>query len=369
MYAVSKKEILALARPGKAPRQAPRFPTIILGALEDYVVSQETPMFWRVLSWWLLIQCWGTLRFDYHRGLLPSDFKVSESGLLAKLTRSKVSVPDKYLNFRIVVIHSSVFAQHKQWLSTSWELLLKGAPYERHYLLPAPSNNYRGFKKKELKYPTAFAIQTQIISLASYRGLRVFQLSTRHYYTPHSGRNLMPSATAVLGFSKSDRDILGGWSAEGSERYSRAAKHKIATMQESVATTFKNPEPDPLGEADDIDALGEFLKTWDVPEKEVLRSKKILTSRTFSDVERRDPSGAPSGDVELVPGEILVDDEIDVEQQSWNRGRTELLGYGSQADQSCNWLGTGAWILYFEFQKEGDQGITPFGPMLHVTGS
>ena len=115
---------------------------------------------------------------------------------------------------------------HKNWLSTGWELLLKGAPHERDYLLPAPSNNYRGFKTKELRYATAFAVQTQIISLASYRGLKIFQGSTGQYYTHHSGRNFMPSGTAVLGFSKADRDILGGWSAEGSERYRRTANTK-----------------------------------------------------------------------------------------------------------------------------------------------
>ena len=73
----------------------------------------------RVLSWWLLVQSWSTLRFDDHRGLLPRDFKVSETGLLAKLTRSKVSGPDKHLNFRVVVIRASAYVQHKNWLS-SW---------------------------------------------------------------------------------------------------------------------------------------------------------------------------------------------------------------------------------------------------------
>ena len=38
---------------------------------------------------------------------------------------------------------------------------------------------------------------------------------------------------------------------EGSERYSKAAKHKIAAMQTAVAMTFKNPEPEPLGEANE----------------------------------------------------------------------------------------------------------------------
>ena len=43
--AVSLKELMAQASPGKAPRQAPRFPTILLAALEDMVLSLETPLF------------------------------------------------------------------------------------------------------------------------------------------------------------------------------------------------------------------------------------------------------------------------------------------------------------------------------------
>ena len=54
MYAVSLKELMAQASPGKAPRQAPRFPTILLTALEESFLSFDTPLFLRVLSWWLL---------------------------------------------------------------------------------------------------------------------------------------------------------------------------------------------------------------------------------------------------------------------------------------------------------------------------
>ena len=60
MYAVSLKELMAQASPGKAPRQAPRFPTILLAALEGTVLSFDTPLFMRVLSWWLLAQSSGT---------------------------------------------------------------------------------------------------------------------------------------------------------------------------------------------------------------------------------------------------------------------------------------------------------------------
>ena len=77
-------------------------------------------------------------------------------------------------------------------------------------------------------------------------------MSTGHHCTP----NFMPSATSVLNFTRSDRDMLGRWATEGSERYSRAAKHKIECMQQAVSVTFKSVEHDPLPEADDLDALG-----------------------------------------------------------------------------------------------------------------
>ena len=336
MYAVSLRELMSQASPGRPPRQAPRFPTILLAAFEDTVLSADKPVFVRVLSWWLLVQSWGTLRFDDHRGLLPRDFIVSSMGLQARLTRSKVSGSDKHLNFRTVIIHSSANIQRRDWLAVGWSLLLKGAPHERDYLLPAPTNNFHCFKTKELKYSTAFAVQTHIISTACYRGLRVFESSTGHYYTPHSGRNFMPSAASVLGFSKAERDILGGWSAEGSQRYTRTAKYKIAQMQTAVASTFRNSEPDQLAEADDIDSLADFLRSWDVPEESIRKSLKILCLRSYAELERSDSPEPIPVDCDLVPGELApdnLDEEAEVrkklskeKQQAGNRGRSEILG-------------------------------------------
>ena len=139
-----------------------------------------------------------------------------------------------------------------------------------------------------------------------------------------------------MGFSKADRDILGGWSAGGSERYTRTAKFRIAQMQSAIAATFRNPDADQLGEADDIDDVGDFLMSWEVPEKSILRTKKMLCSRTYSDLERIISLEPSTVDVELAAGEIVLDD-IDEEaamknnlakqkQQSGNRERSELLG-------------------------------------------
>ena len=56
LYDVTKKELLASALPGREPRQAPRFPVVLLAALEENVMAEEIPVFWRVMSWWMLLQ-------------------------------------------------------------------------------------------------------------------------------------------------------------------------------------------------------------------------------------------------------------------------------------------------------------------------
>ena len=52
-------------------------------------------------------------------------------------------------------------------------------------------------------------------------------------------------------------------------------------MQKAVSQTFASSDLNPLAEADDIDGLGNFLKSWDVPDQEVLRVKMLLVTYTF----------------------------------------------------------------------------------------
>ena len=123
---------------------------------------------------------------------------------------------------------------------------------------------------------------------------------------------------------------------EAGERYTRTAKFKIAQMQSAFVATFRDPDSDQLAQAGDIDDLADFLRTWEVPEKSILRTKKILCSRTFSELERIISVEPSTVDSELAAGEIVLDD-IDEKvamkkilakqkQQSGNRERSELLG-------------------------------------------
>ena len=49
---------------------------------------------------------------------------------------------------------------------------------------------------------------------------RLFTVSVARFWSPHAGRNFLPSAAAALGCSKADRGLLGGWATKGSDVYS-----------------------------------------------------------------------------------------------------------------------------------------------------
>ena len=215
---------------------------------------------------------------------------------------------------------------------TWWELLEKGAPYSRDYLLPAPSN-----KNKELSYQVAFAVQTRILAFATYGGQRIFRRAP--LYAPQWAKLHANS------YSSFELQSIRPRSAEGSERYSRAAKFKITSMKQAVSATFKSAEHDLLAEGDDIDLLGQFLKFWNVQDD----------SRTFTDVHREVPSETTGTDVILLAGDLLPDDTLDEaaavkktlsreKQKSWNRGRSEVLGDDHKKGKDRDTSRAGAWI-------------------------
>ena len=148
-----------------------------------------------------------------------------------------------------VVVSQNCFVKRSEWLSCGWALLKQHADYPRDYLLPMPSGNYKGCVRRELRYDTAHALQTKVFQSLKVRGEPLLSPRTAQYWTPHSGR------TAV-GVSKPDRDMLGGWAAQQSDRYIRVSRSRIAHVQKQVVTALTNhEEPDPLCEEETLQDL------------------------------------------------------------------------------------------------------------------
>ena len=260
LYGVIYRELLASAQPGRPTKQAPRILSPMLSLLEQLVMDVTSPMYLRVYSWWMLLQNWATLRFSDHRGLNPSEVVFREGSFHARLTRSKTIGQDKTITSKPLVVDASCFLSHREWLTKGWSLLQGMANFPRDYLMPAPASHCQSCRKLELRYDAAFAIQNKVLRTLARDGVPVFHSSSTRFWTPHSGRTFLPSATAALGFPKSERDFLGGWCAQASDRYARIAIRRITNMQRAVIKALQNQSDDPLAEEESIRDFDVFME-------------------------------------------------------------------------------------------------------------
>ena len=74
---------------------------MVLAALEDAVSDPSAVLYYRIYSWWILVQCWGTLRFSDHRGFRPADVLLDSEGFVARLTRSKTIGSDRAVTMMV----------------------------------------------------------------------------------------------------------------------------------------------------------------------------------------------------------------------------------------------------------------------------
>lgn len=200
IYQIVTKELLYSAVAGQTLMQARRVFVSMIPALETLVIDAQTPMYLRLYSWWMFLQCWCTLRFSDHRGINPTSV-VSGSSLSAKLTWSKTIGADKSVASRPLIIDPCCYVVHQTWLQTGWDLLSREAPFDRDFKLPGPAAALSSCSKAELRYHAAHTVQGKVMGiLPAFDGI-MFTRRVPHYWTPHSGRD----------FPKTDRDYLGGF--------------------------------------------------------------------------------------------------------------------------------------------------------------
>ena len=109
----------------------------------------------------------------------------------------------------------------------------KLAAFDREFLIPSIA--CQACQLMELHYDAGFAMQSRILTvLRLYEG-DFFKFEITHFWTPCSGRAYLPSATAVFGVDLQERDFLGGWTAQGSDRYARVATRRTVRMQRLVS--------------------------------------------------------------------------------------------------------------------------------------
>ena len=110
--------------------------------------------------------------------------------------------------------------------------------------LSAPQPNDKQPRMPPEGYPVRDwdATQTKLFWGLRVAGEQLFSHKAATFWTPHSGRNFLPSAAMALDIYKSDRDVLGGWAAQQSDTYSRVSKSRVAHVQ-NIAWNGKECQP------------------------------------------------------------------------------------------------------------------------------
>ena len=134
---------------------------------------------------------------------------------------------------------SCCYVVERQWVQAGWKLLSRLADFPRDYLLPTPATNLGGVLRAELRYDTGFAILNRTLSAVFLKDGSEVPSALAVFWTPHSGRPFMPSASAALNFSREERNFLGGWQAQASDRYARVARVRVQNIQKAVVRTFQ----------------------------------------------------------------------------------------------------------------------------------
>ena len=135
----------------------------------------------------------GVLRFNDHRGLSPSDIRVSASEFRSRFTRSKKKSLSKP-----VVVDSTCYVGEATQMIEGCKLLNRLTPHTRDYLITKPSTNLQGCTCSEMRFGTAYAPLNCLLAVLKARGEVLSEFPMTVFWTPHSGRASMPSCTRVF---------------------------------------------------------------------------------------------------------------------------------------------------------------------------
>ena len=218
-------------------RQAPRYPLVIVLALEREVMDAGVAAGYRCHAWWHLLSLWASLRFDDHRGLSPGGVQLTVRGLEAVLSRTKTTGPGKRVTSLPLIVGYGAYLQESAWLVTGWQLWQTMAPFVRDYFLVKPAPNLDAALPVELSYEQASRLSRALLSGLPREDdiMPVLGEPIVGLFTQHSARCWLASLAALLQVAEADLAYLGRWSPTSAKGYVRTATEVVMKVQSAVA--------------------------------------------------------------------------------------------------------------------------------------
>ncbi len=250
-----------LSREGPPPRRAPRYPAILIEALEAAVLDDASVLGMRILAWAKLIKVWGSLRFDDLQKINPERLSFRGGRLTTTLRITKTSGPGKRVQELPVCISEHAYIWDGSWLKSGFDLLKEAADFERDYLIPRFSEDWSQLRKRCASYSDMAAyscsLRKALRSQVTLDALLPDELSS--FWTEHSERATLPTGLAMLEVPKTDRDLVGRWKPDASDSYVRSYNGLVAKLQQRFSVVLRKQDRSTL--LDEIDIV-ESAESW-----------------------------------------------------------------------------------------------------------
>ena len=291
-----------LSKDAPPPRRAPRYPVVMIEAMEKTVLKTEAAMGLRLISWVKLVKIWGSLRFDDVQKINPESLSMLEGRMTTTLRVTKTSGPGKRVQELPVCISEHAYIWDARWLKAGFDLLKNEADFDRDYLIPQLDEDWNSFRKKAASYNDmsvyACGLRRALRSNVTFEELIQDELAS--FWTEHSERATLPTGLAMIGVVKTDRDLVGRWKPDASDSYVRSYNGLVAKLQNKFANFCRREDRSKL--LDEIDVL-ESAQAW-------LKARKREIS-----VDERQEIVSRLGDTLK---EFLPPDEAWVEEEEYN---------------------------------------------------
>ena len=252
-----------LSKDGPPPRRAPRYPAIVMEALEFMVVAEDAILGLRILAWAKLIKIWGSLRFDDLQKIRPAKFVDAWWKIDNDFEDHKDAGPGKRVQELPVCISEHAYIWDGSWLKKGFDLLRQAANFDRDYLLPRFNDDWSELRKRCAPYNDMSAysrsLRKALRSHITYDALLPDELVS--FWAEHSERATLPTGLAMLGVSKPDRDLVGRWKPDASDSYVRSYNGLVAKLQQKFATALRKDERSKiLDEIDIVESASSWMK-------------------------------------------------------------------------------------------------------------
>ena len=250
-----------LAAEAPPVRRAPRYPSVVIEALEATVIDTELSVGMRVMAWAKLLKIWGALRFDDMQKINPSQLHMTGGRMTTTLRVTKTSGPGKRVQELPVCISEYAFVWDVDWIQQGFSLLKTHASFERDYLLPKLTEDWSGFQQKYATYQDVSSyschLRKRLTSYYDFNAVLPEDLSS--FWTEHSERATLPTALAMLDVENKKRDLVGRWKPEASDTYIRSYNGLVAQLRSKCGKAFRKPNRFRI--LDEID-IAENAEAW-----------------------------------------------------------------------------------------------------------